>query len=340
MKKIYFTILAGALAFTVSAQLTLTKAFNEPALGNVNTRKGYDSTTVLPKNSGANQTWNFSSIVSNTVVEVSTFTTTASTPSASLFPGATLAEGDGTGAFNYWKSTASTFELLGMSDPTSYITYTNSAIAANWPISFTYTNLDTYSGNAQISTFSGPATGTIYTTASGTGTLILPGATTFNNVLQLSVYNNLNMILSGTYTINIASFQQSYYHGTQKFPIFSLMYEKQTITTIMGPTVTPSYSLRLNNAIALGVNEATFDKAFAVYPNPASGLFHVMFTNEKNENLSLEIVNNLGQTVRSLELGSANDINTTVNVSDLNSGIYYVKTTLGKNSVVKKLVIQ
>lgn len=341
MKKIYLSFFTIALAFTASAQLTLTKAFNEPVSGNVHTKKGYDSTTVLPKNTGANQVWNFSSIVSNTVTEVSTFTTPASTPSVSLFTGATLAEGDGTGAFNYWKSTASNYELLGMADAAgNYITYTNSAIAATWPISFGYTNLDTYGGSAMLSTFSGPATGTIYTTASGTGTLILPGSLTFTNVLQVGIYNNLTMQLASTYTINIASFEQQYYHSTQKFSLFSLQYERQTITTILGPTVTTSYSLKANNAIVLGINEATFDKAFVVYPNPANGMFHVMFSNEKSENISLEIVNNVGQNVRTIDLGNANDIDTPINVSDLSSGVYFVKTSIGNKSVIKKLIIQ
>ena len=66
MKKIYLSILASAFAMTVNAQLTLTKAFNEPVVGNVNTQKGYDSTGVIPKATGAGQNWNFSTLTTNT----------------------------------------------------------------------------------------------------------------------------------------------------------------------------------------------------------------------------------------------------------------------------------
>lgn len=340
MKKIYLSILTSAFAFTVNAQLTLTKINNEPSVGNVNTQKGYDSTSVLPKNTGLNQTWNFSSITANTVVTVTTYTTAASTPSASSFPGATLAEGDGTGAFTYWKSNANNFELMGMADAGSFISYTNTAIAVTWPVTYGYSGTDLFAGNALISSMSGPVNGTITTNATGTGSLVLPGSITFTNVLQVRMNNNLILPLGGTFTINIASTEYQYYHSTQKFPILTLSYEKQTITTIMGPTVTPSYQIKVNNAIALGVNEATFDKAFVVYPNPANGQFNVMFTNEKNENLSLEIMNISGQTVKVINLGNANDINTNINVTDLVSGVYFVKTTLGDKSVVKKLVIQ
>ena len=113
MKKIYLSFFTIALAFTATAQLSLTKAFNEPTLGNVNTQKGYDTTSVIPKTTGTGQTWNFSSLTTNTVTEVTTYITPASTASAALFPLATLAEDDGSGQYNYWRSTATNFELLG-----------------------------------------------------------------------------------------------------------------------------------------------------------------------------------------------------------------------------------
>ena len=336
MKKIYFTILAGALAFTVSAQLTLTKAFNEPVIGNVFTKKGYDSTTVIPKNTGAGQSWNFTSLVSNTVTEVSTFTTVASTPSGSLFPSSTMAEADGLGGYTYLKSVGSNYEMAGTADATTILTLTNTAISAIWPISFGYLNADAYAGSITSGTMAGTVTGNIVTNAVGSGTVTMPGGGVFTNCLQAKITQTTNLTL-GVITATFNNTNYIYFHGSQKFEIMNIEYSKTT-SLILGNST--SCTIKVNNAVITGINEATFDKAFVVYPNPASGVFHVMFTNEKNENLSLEIVNNLGQTIRSLELGNANDINTTVNVNDLNTGVYYVKTTLGKNSVVKKLVIQ
>src|SRR5688572_15716010 len=110
MKKIYLSILAGAFAFNVNAQLSLTKAFNEPVFADVDSRQGYDSTTVVPKSSGAGQNWNFSSLVTNTVTETNTYTMAASTPSASMFPGSTIASDDGMGGYDYYKVTAGTYE--------------------------------------------------------------------------------------------------------------------------------------------------------------------------------------------------------------------------------------
>lgn len=337
MKKIYLSIIAGAFTMTLNAQLTLTKAANEPVVGNINSEKGYDSTSVIPKSTGAGQSWNFTSLTTNTIVESTTYTTVVSSPSASAFPGATLVETDGAGAWTYWKSTTSTFELMGMIDPNTVINFSNTAIAATWPVSMGYNNTDNYAGSAAIGgTLTGTAIGTITTQGTGTGTVTLPGNQVFTNILQLRSTQKMQLsLLMGLVTATINSTDYSYYHASQKFPLITVSYQKAA-----GSFTSSTCDIRINSAVAMGVNEATFDKTFVVYPNPANGVFHVMFTNEKNESLSLEIMNNMGQTVRTINLGSSNDINTTVNVSDLSSGVYYVKTTLGNNSVVKKLIIQ
>lgn len=93
MKNLYFTTLAIASAFTLSAQVTLTKAANDPVIGDLNKLTYYDSVSVVPKSTGTNQIWNFSGMTaqgSNTVAYVNP----SSAPGASLFPSATIAENE------------------------------------------------------------------------------------------------------------------------------------------------------------------------------------------------------------------------------------------------------
>ncbi|MEO6304741.1 MAG: hypothetical protein ABIP51_16385, partial [Bacteroidia bacterium] len=93
MKKIYFAILSGLLFTQIShAQLTLTKAFNEPVIGDNYPTQRYDSTGVLDNSFGPNTFWDFSTLATNTAVAASNYTTVASTPSASSYPNATFAE--------------------------------------------------------------------------------------------------------------------------------------------------------------------------------------------------------------------------------------------------------
>jgi hypothetical protein len=173
MKKIYLSIFATVLIFSAQAQLSLNQAFNEPIVGDVNTKMAFDSVGVLPLNTGANQTWDFSSLAGDTIVDVATFTTVASTPNGTNYVGSTLADSDGQGTYNYYKSTGNQYELVGIDDPNLSINLSNTAIAAIWPITMGYSNTDVFSGTASASQIpgSGTATGTIVTNATGTGTL-------------------------------------------------------------------------------------------------------------------------------------------------------------------------
>ena len=177
MKKLYILILNITLfSGAINAQLSLTKAFNEPIVGDVNLTQGFDSVGVIPKNAGASQTWSFSAFTANTITAVSTYTTASSTVSASSFPSSTLAQEDANGVDTYFHTTASTYELDGFADYGNgiLVTFTNSAIAALWNIGYLYNNSDTYSGVVSISTYSGAVNGTITTTAPGNGTVMLP----------------------------------------------------------------------------------------------------------------------------------------------------------------------
>lgn len=345
MKKIYLSLFTIALAFTANAQLTLTKAFNEPVSGDINSRKGYDSTTALPNSPGAGQNWNFSSITSNTVSEVFTYTPAASTPSASAFPGATIAEDDGVGGYNYFKTTASTYEMMGFSTAAgSSATFTNSGIIANWPVSFGYTGTDTYAGTVNYLSLVGPGTGTITASAPGSGTVTLPGSIVFNNCLQFKIVNKAEATI-GTFpfafTITTVATDYQYYAGTQKFPIILVSYSSQTLTSSSGPSVTDAYGITVNNNVLTGINNINLEALnYNVYPNPATDMVNINLTNEASEAVSVVVMNNLGQVVKSVDLGKGIEVKHLMNTSDLASGIYYVKTSIGEKSTTKKLIIQ
>jgi hypothetical protein len=343
MKKIYILILACIFTFTVNAQLILTKATTEPVIGDVNTKLGFDSVGVVPKNTGPAQTWSFTAFTSNTVTEVSTFTTVASTPDAASFPSADIAEDDGNSSYNYFEITPSTFELNGISTNGIIITFTNNAIAAQWPIQYLYSNTDTYVGIASAFSQTGTATGTITTTAPGNGVVMLPGGITYTNALQVRSTNTLNATLGSGFTaitVNIGSTDYTYYSGTQKFPVIGITYEKQTLTSGLGSTVTATAKIRINNAVYAGINEFSLDNSYSVYPNPASEQFNVSLDNNKAENVSVEIFNQLGQSVKKENLGNNSNINSIINTSGFTSGVYFVRTSFGNRSSVKKLIIE
>ena len=336
MKKIYLACMVCVFTLSANAQLSLTKATTEPVLGDVNIKQGYDSTTVLPKNTGAGQLWDFSALTTNTLVEVSTFTTVASTPSAAAFSSATIAEDKGQGSYTYAKSAATQYELVGIVDPSISLNFTNTAIAAVWPVSMGYSNTDTFAGSASSGTTTGTAAGTVNTVGSGTGTLVIPGGTTFTNILQVTSHQQIKLnFLFGIVTATMVATDYNYYHSSQKFPILNVNY-----TNVSGAFTSTSATVKINNAVITGVNDLNYDATFAVFPNPAKDHFNVSLDNVSKANCYIEIFNSLGQTSKSIYLGNEPNISSNVVISDLYPGIYVVKTTLGNKVSVRKLIIE
>jgi hypothetical protein len=338
MKKIYlcaFTVLISSQF--VNAQLTLTKAANEPVIGDVHSKQGFDSTGVLPVNTGSNQLWNFSAITANTVVGVATYTTASSTPSASSFPAATIAEQSSGGDYTYFNASSTQYALLGSIDGAgTYINFSsNPGIIATWPVTMGYNGTDQFGGNVVVSGLSGTAAGTMNVMGSGTGTIMLPGGVTLSNVLQVKMTQTIDLNLMGgfiTGTITVNNYQ--YYHATQKFPVLELQYQR---TDVAG-SITDTYDLTVNNNVLTGINSASSDRSnFVMYPNPASDKVNVIVANDKNENVSVEILNQFGQTVKTVDNAT---MNSSIDVSGLANGIYFVKTTVGGKAATKKLIIQ
>lgn len=77
-----------------------------------------------------------------------------------------------------------------------------------------------------------------------------------------------------------------------------------------------------------------------VYPNPTHGIF---FLNIKNENpnpeaFKVKVLNLIGQTVVSKEIDSNRE--TQIDISVLPKGFYYIRVEVGKQQMVKRLVLR
>ncbi|MBN8694627.1 MAG: T9SS type A sorting domain-containing protein [Bacteroidetes bacterium] len=334
MKKIY-TLIFGVLLINtaVKAQITLTKAANEPVIGDVDNRQAMDTVNAIPNNSGPGQVWDFSTLTTGTAAAVAnTYTTPSSVPGGTAHPTATIAQTDGTSP-RFYKSTATTFEMLGMAASSVVLTYTNTGVVANWPITYNYANNDPIAGTLSSSFGNGTFSGNAVVTAPGTGTLLLPGRT-YNNVLQLVSYMNINATIPGTLlpipitaTLNITNYQ--YYDASQKFPLLTVTISR--LNSLAGNQVTTT--IDVNNNIYAGINEYNLDNSLVIYPNPASNNITIHLNNSNSA--KVEIINQFGQVVKTVNIESKND---NINISDLSSGVYFVKTLSENKSSVKKLI--
>ena len=346
MKKIYLLALPLFTAYQIKAQTTLTKAANEPVIGDTYDMKDVDTTTVLPMNiSGANVIWNVNGLTETGGLTTNNYIDPSTDANASNFPGTTIVQTDGN-ASTYFKSSASLYELLGLDGGAFILNYnTNPATIASYPITFGYVNNDTGAGTISASGQSGTFTSTITTTADGTGTLnfnSLPAAS-YSNCLRIKTVQKINFSAAGgLITGNIDMVIYNFYVGGTKFPIFTANYMNINAPAA-GLNNQRQDQVSVLSSVALGIGDKKLnDISFKAYPNPASSQVAVHFVLTQKESYTIDIVNSLGQVVKSvakpdLQPGLYNEV---IDINGLSAGIYHIRVQ-GKNSTgVEKLIVE
>ena len=96
------------------------------------------------------------------------------------------------------------------------------------------------------------------------------------------------------------------------------------------PTITCTTKLTDYNSLTNAVN---------IMPNPSNGVFNILMTLPKSQDISVTISNMLGQSVYVNNFKSFTDGMLTVDLSDKNQGIYFVTVTNGIEKNVQRIVI-
>lgn len=329
MKKIYLTYLTIlAIQSGIRAQLILTKAANEPIAGNSWITKKFDSTTVIPKNTGTGQTWNFNTLTATSFTEVVTYTNSSSTVGYSFFPTSNLAEIKGGSEIGYYNSTGANFEFQGFYDSSGPTTFnlSNTAIMAAWPISYGSVNTDPLSGTITSGTMSINLNGTITTNAAGSGTVILPGGNTFTNCLM--VISDVSVSIGSTDTYSEKRY--SFYHSSNKFPIAEFKYETET----SGTTTSNYFAFQATmSALTTGINDLSkATEHLLIYPNPAINWINIEAGS--NQTINIEIFDMRGKVL-------LNEVVTKgVDISTLSPGLYFLTIETDSRKVTKRFVVE
>ncbi len=102
---------------------------------------------------------------------------------------------------------------------------------------------------------------------------------------------------------------------------------------------TEDYSVNIINNTA-AVHENMFN-SFTLYPNPSDGLFHLELESDNNSNLQVELYDTRGRLLRSSQINSnGTSVNTNLDYSAINTGIYLLKVTKGNQIGVQQLIIK
>ena len=177
---------------SVTAQPTLTASNSQPQNGDLISSQYAHTTSVVPGSSGANQTWDYSALTDSAATEAITFLLPSSTPYFSTFPSANLAGevvDTGSTSYIYFNATSTGTPILGLQLDTITTKYLHPLSTQEFPFTFPGTFND--SSTIYINSMSGYLKDTLLqldtVTATGYGTLKLPGGNTYSNVLQVKL---------------------------------------------------------------------------------------------------------------------------------------------------------
>lgn len=242
-----------------------------------------------------------------------TVTVDVFTPSVGITGNFTICAGgqanlNGTGAANYtWNPGGSPFAGISVSPPANTI-YTVSAVGS--------------SGSLNC-----PVDGTVEVVVNPNPTL-----TSVATPTAVCIKNTMTLTASGASTYTWSNTSASVNVSASSLTVSS------TKATVLVYTLTGTNAFGCESSLSVPVNISACNGIFetsgntsliVVYPNPSSGDFSIQGSKE----LKLNIVNQLGQVVRTLELNTSN--NQRALVTGLPEGIYFV---VGENLNTKIIV--
>lgn len=270
-------VFACISAATIAQGPTLTSSTSTPVLGD-NFSNQVAQTTNLPFYAGgANQTWNYSSLVDSSVAGSVKVVTPSSTPYAASFPTSNLAVvTDNNANFVYFNSQSSQLSIVGLlAADTGQITYTKARIYLPYP--FSYNGFYTDSVIGEVANYGAIFRGKDSLKADGYGTLLLPAGKTYTNVLRVQYIENVTTVkdttasiggfpISGTFTANIRTVSYLYFTPGTHVPLLTV----NTTTTsayisalgitnpVNGFPITASTATYLKSSSSLPVTFASF----------------------------------------------------------------------------------
>jgi hypothetical protein len=340
MKKICLLILLVASCSLAKAQFTLTSASN-PVLGDVDQSWTIDTLNLGTGSSGTSQIWNFTgiSITPSMTIKSNSYVATSAAPNNSLFPSANLASTSDGSTYSMFAYTNTNIVVYGFTSNTLTAVYQDPLTFVTLPFSYGMISTDTYSSSFSYSGTPIAENGTVTTTADGYGTLNTPG-NSYPNVLRIKLQNYLiqNIGAVGSNTTN--SIDYIFLGATSKFALLSV--NNSTTSTSTSTVISKTKSGKVSNSVLQGIKELHNSTYFSIYPNPAGKEVTLSLNLTNSENYSGNIFNTLGQKVKEIQIGerAPGIYFEKVDLTALQSGIYYIKLK-GKNSEgVQKLIIE
>lgn len=310
----------------LSAQTTITKAFNDPIIGEIVNNVNING-TVDNSATGNNVTFTNTNLTAGSVSSA-TYSAPSSTE-ISTFPGSTI-KMTGGGSTSYYKQTTTKLEITGLVTPDATLNFsTNNGTFIGYPAAFGYSENDTASGTFSATAGSGNFSGTIAISADAYGTLLI-GTKTYPNVLRIKSIQNFNLTVFGFPVGTIANTTYAYYDNLHKAPLLSTT---NAVITVQGTPQNTNIAQALNETF-LAVSDLKLKEKLSIYPNPAQDFIQLKGNTSKDSKIKIYGLD--GKLVKTTDVKSGK-----IEVSELPPAAYFIevsdsKTTKETTKFIKK----
>ncbi|NIF03949.1 T9SS type A sorting domain-containing protein [Chryseobacterium sp. Tr-659] len=321
MKKTLLILLGTSAVF--SAQITLTKASNDPISGDV---VNYNAVNGTVDNSalGANVTFSNGSLTMGAASQ-----TTYSAPTSteiSTFPGTTIKMADGTTTI-YYKASATKLEITGIVNPQATLNFSvDNGTYNNYPTAYGPAQNDNAKGTFSSSVANGLFSGTLSTQADAYGTLIV-GNQTYSNVLRVKYTQNFNLYASFDIAYSnpigaVTNTAYAYYDASHRYALLNTTNGNISVP-LLGINQSTSSAQALSETF-LAISNAVKKENLTVYPNPAQDF--IGFKGNTENYTKANIYSLDGKLIKTSDMKSGN-----IQISDLPPASYFIEVS-GKNA--------
>ena len=162
---------------------------------------------------------------------------------------------------------------------------------------------------------------------------------TVNQLPNILVSSSRSLICIGeTTTLNVSGAQSFTWNTNQNTPSISISPTVNTTYSVIGIDAngclnSTSIVQTVSNCSGINSFSKRENPLILIYPNPNNGAFKITSETE----MKLEIINNVGQTIKKIYLNSENNLKT--EISDLKTGIYFVINYFGNEIQIQKIVV-